>query len=122
MAVLRPHRPPVGGGGQGLEVDPKTLSKGCWSSRDTGSNYVRNYRITSGYELVIVARKLELPILFGANTRAGDFKQAVWTVIATNFNRDTSIASHFIAFFAEIEVWEFMEAELMRGVLRMRSN
>jgi len=44
---------------------------------------------------------MSLPVLFGAYTRTGNLKKAVWTIVGTDFNRDTSITPHCVAFFTE---------------------
>jgi hypothetical protein len=46
------------------------------------------------------------PVFLCAYTRAGHFKEAIWAVIATDFNRNTAIAADGIAFFAEKELME----------------
>jgi hypothetical protein len=50
------------------------------------------------------------PIFLCAYTGAGYFKETVWAVIATNFDGNTTIAADGVAFFAEKELVERVEA------------
>jgi len=48
------------------------------------------------------------PVFLSPNTRARHLKQTIWTIIPADFDGDTSVAPYRIAFFAEVEVVEFV--------------
>lgn len=50
-----------------------------------------------------------LPVFLCAYARAWDLEQAVWAVVAADFDRDTTIAADRVALFAEKELVEGME-------------
>jgi len=52
----------------------------------------------------------QLPVLFCTYTRTGDFEKTIWTIVGTDFNRNTSITPHRVAFFTEEECMERVKA------------
>ena len=50
------------------------------------------------------------PVLLSAYTCTGYFEQAVWAVVSAYFYHDAAVASYCVAFFAEEEVVEGVEA------------
>ena len=42
-----------------------------------------------------------VPILLRSDTSTGNLEQAIWTIIATNFDTDASVTSYSVAFFTE---------------------
>ena len=49
-----------------------------------------------------------IPVFFSPNTRARNFEQTIRTIVPADFDGDASVAPYRIAFFAEVQVVEFM--------------
>lgn len=61
-----------------------------------------------------------IPILFSSDTRAWNFEQTIWAVVATNFYRNATVASDRVTLFAEEESMQGVKAEGRRRQMRRR--
>ena len=54
-----------------------------------------------GWVYIISNLLTKLPVLLSTYTRTGNLEKTIWTIVGTDFNRNTSITPHGVAFFAE---------------------
>jgi hypothetical protein len=64
-------------------------------------------------------KKVE-PILFGPHTGTRDLKEAIWTIICADLDRDTAVATHRVAFFTKEKCVQRVEAVKRRREMRRR--
>jgi hypothetical protein len=50
----------------------------------------------------------DMPVLLSPDARARNFEQTIRTIVSADFDGDASVAPDRIAFFAEVEVVDFM--------------